>query len=74
MRVSFKYMGQSVYMDDVGYVVCTDELTREILEESQAIETFKLAGDVTHSPVFNVVQSLGSDVIDLQIIPTEIVN
>ena len=74
MRVAFKYLGQSVFMDDTGPVVCSDQLIREILEETQNIETFRLAGDVTQSPVFNVIVKLGRDVTDLEYIPTETIH
>jgi hypothetical protein len=74
MRVSFKYLGQAVFMDDTGPVVCSDDLTREILEEAQSVEAFRLAGDVTQSPVFNVIQRLGDDVTDLDYVPTDTIH
>lgn len=74
MKVSFKYLGQSVFMDDSGDVICTDKQIKEIFDTSQDIEAFKLAGDVTQSPVYNVLQLFKDDITDLQIIPTETIN
>lgn len=74
MRVSYKYNEQDVIMDDSWPVICADEFTREILETMQAVETALLHGDVTQSPVRRVLDFLGDDIDELQILPDETIN
>lgn len=71
MKVTFKYNGHLVSMQDGFPVSCNDDLTREYLEELMSIKAIMLAGDVTQSPMALTLLDIWEDVDELQTIETE---
>jgi len=72
MRVTFKYGPHFVALEDGRDPVCQDQAVRDHLIQLLEMESMKIGGDPSRSPVYEVVMSL-KGITDVQWIETEII-
>lgn len=65
MKATFKYNDQPVIMEDGWPVYCEDPMIQTMLESMETVEAVMLQGDVTRSPVVEVLKRINNDITDL---------